>query len=153
LKRSPHCRNSKGEVMAATTVQLRSDGGYLVDGYQLGRSLRKAGSVTRIKSNTSCASSCAVAFLGGKERIVEDRGSVIFHAPYFSGKNAYEERAIDCDIPKSDLRILNNYYVEMVGRESGDRLYERTMWHCSATDGWVITGGSAAELFDIATQK
>ena len=27
------------------------------------------------------------------------------------------------------------------------------MWYCSAEDGWVVQGGSAAELFGIATEK
>ena len=153
LKRSPHCRDKRGHVIVATTVQLESGGGYLVDGYKLGRSLRKAGATTVIENKQGCASSCAVAFLGGKKRVVEDTGGIMFHAPYFSGKNAYGEKVIDCDIPKPDLQKLNDYYVEMVGREAGDRLYERTMWYCSSEDGWVVSGGSAAELFDIATEK
>ncbi|MDO8864128.1 hypothetical protein Q6D67_20790 [Haliea sp. E1-2-M8] len=153
LQRSPHCRNSRGQVIVATTVQLKSGGGYLVDGYKLGRSLRESGATTLIENQTGCASSCAVAFLGGKKRVVEDAGSVMFHAPYFSGKNSYGEKVIDCDIPEPDLQILNDYYSEMVGKEAGDRLYDRTMWYCSAEDGWVVSGGSAAELFDIATEK
>lgn len=153
LKRSPHCRNNRGQVIVATTVQLESGGGYLVDGYKLGRSLRKAGATTVIENQQGCASSCAVAFLGGKKRVVEDTGAIMFHAPYFSGKNAYGVKIIDCDIPEPDLKILNNYYAEMVGKEAGDRLYERTIWYCSAEDGWVVTGGSAAELYDIATEK
>ena len=153
LSQSPHCRNTRGQVIVATTVQLESGGGYLVDGYKLGRSLRRAGATTIIENQEGCASSCAVAFLGGKKRIVADTGAIMFHAPYFSGKNAYGEKLIDCDIPKADLQKLNAYYVEMVGKDAGDRIYERTMWYCSSEDGWVVTGGSAAELYDIATEK
>jgi hypothetical protein len=77
----------------------------------------------------------------------------MFHAPYYSGQNAYGKKVIDCEIPKAELAKMNDYYLEMVGKEAGDRLFERTMWYCSAEDGWVITGGSAAELFDISTQR
>ena len=153
LRQSPHCRNMRGDVVVATTVQLESGGGYLVDGYKLGRSLRRSGATTIIENQEGCASSCAVAFLGGKKRIVADTGAIMFHAPYFSGKNAYGEKLIDCDIPKADLQVLNDYYVEMVGKDAGDRIYERTMWYCSSEDGWVVTGGSGAELYDIATEK
>jgi hypothetical protein len=27
------------------------------------------------------------------------------------------------------------------------------MWYCSAEDGWVVTGGGAAELYGIATER
>jgi len=153
LKRSPHCRNKSGEIIVATTVQLESDGGYLDDGYKLGKSIRKAGATALIENETWCASSCAVAFLGGKTRVVEDTGAIMFHAPYYSGQNAYGKKVIDCEIPKAELAEMNDYYLEMVGKEAGDRLFERTMWYCSAEDGWVVTGGSAAELFDISTQR
>ena len=43
--------------------------------------------------------------------------------------------------------------LEMMSDEVGDRLFERTMWYCSAEDGWVVKGGSAAELSGIATEK
>ena len=43
--------------------------------------------------------------------------------------------------------------LEMMSDEVGDRLFERTMWYCSAEDGWVVKGDSAAELFGIATEK
>jgi len=46
-----------------------------------------------------------------------------------------------------------NFYVAMTDKEVGERLFERTLWYCSAEDGWVVTGGSAAELYGIATEK
>jgi hypothetical protein len=153
LKQLPHCRDEGGEILYATTVQLKSGGGSLDDGYKLGRSIRKAGAITFIENESSCASSCAVAFLGGKRRVIGHTGKILFHAPYKYGQNAYGKKVIDCKIPRAELREMNDYYIEMVGKEAGDRLFERTMWYCSAEDGWVITGGSAAELFDISTQR
>lgn len=102
LQRSPHCRNARGDVTVATKVLLNSSGGFLLDGYVLGRTLRKAEVTTLIEDKASCASSCAVAFLGGKRRIVGNTGTIIFHAPYASGRNAYGKQVIDCDVPQSD---------------------------------------------------
>ena len=48
---------------------------------------------------------------------------------------------------------LKNYYVEMTDKDTGERLFERTMWYCSASDGWVVTGGAAAELYGIDTER
>ena len=48
---------------------------------------------------------------------------------------------------------LLNFYETMTDGETGERIFERTMRLCSAYDGWVITGGAAAELFGIATQR
>ena len=153
LERLEPCRRSDGQVLAPVTVSLQSNGGRLNDGYAMGEIFRIMGVTTVIEAGHTCASSCAVAFLGGVKRIVEDKGSILFHAPYYTGLNEYGKRDIDCDIPEPELQKLNDYYVEMAGREAGDRLYERTIWYCSAEDGWVVSGGSAAELFDIATEK
>lgn len=58
---------------------------------------------------------------------------------------------INCVLPKEELQALNDYYNSMASVEVGDRLYERTMWYCSAENGWTIKGGAAAELYGIAT--
>ena len=78
---------------------------------------------------------------------------IMFHAPYFTGENVYGKRDISCEVGEEALANLNAYYQEMTDAETGDRLFERTMWYCSAEDGWVVKGGSAAELFGIATEK
>jgi hypothetical protein len=135
------------------TVSLQSGGGLLNDGYAMGRTFREAAVTTVVEDGQGCASSCAVALLGGTKRLVEDDGVVMYHAPYFSGENVYGKRDIDCDVGEEALNELNAYYREMTDTETGDRLFERTMWYCSAEDGWVVRGGSAAELFGIATEK
>jgi len=63
------------------------------------------------------------------------------------------ERDISCDVGREALAELNAYYRKMTDAETGDRLFERTMWYCSADDGWVVKGASAAELYGIATEK
>ena len=118
-----------------------------------GIKLRELGVTTIVEDNSTCASSCAVAFLGGEVRRVTERGSLLFHAPYFQGKNEYGKRDITCEVGEEALANLNAYYRKMTDAETGDRLFERTMWYCSAEDGWVVKGGSAAELFGIATEK
>jgi hypothetical protein len=134
-------------------VSFRSGGGLLDDGYKLGRILRQKGVTTVIESEEGCASSCAVAYLGGKERIVEDGATILFHAPYFSGKNEYGEQDISCEVGEEALNKLKEYYVEMTDEPTGNRLFKRTLWYCSAEDGWVVNGGAAAELFGIATER
>ena len=153
LERYPPCRNASGLIIKPSIIALNSGGGLLKDGYALGRELRRLGVSAIVEPNGTCASSCAVAFLGGKRRIVNNGGTVMFHAPYFNGENAYGRRDISCDVGEQALDNLNSYYQEMTDTETGDRLFERTMWYCSANDGWVVQGASAAELYGIATEK
>ena len=153
LEQLSPCRDSDGNLIKQVKLNISSGGGLLNDGYKLGRTLKKYNVRAVIKNDTSCASSCAVAFLGAANRVVEDKGQIMFHAPYFSGKNEYGERDIDCDVGEKALTELNDYYISMTDTETGDRLFERTMWYCSANDGWVVTGGAAAELFGIATER
>ena len=74
-------------------------------------------------------------------------------APYFSDKNKYGEKDIDCDVGEESPNELKDYYISMTDKETGERLVERTMWYCSANDGWVFTGSAAAELDGIATER
>ena len=38
-------------------------------------------------------------------------GQIMFHAPYFSGKNEYGEKDIDCDVGEESLAELKDYYI------------------------------------------
>ena len=134
-------------------VVLESGGGSLEDGYILGKKFREHGVTSIVKEGSVCASACAFAYLGGKRRIVEGDGVLMLHSPYFRKRNKSGGSSIDCEIPAKKLRELRDYYLLMVGEGSGDRLYERTMNYCSEDDGWVVSGGAAAELFGLATEK
>lgn len=57
----------------------------------------------------------------------------------------------DCDVETATLNGLTDYYVEMTDKETGGRLFERTMWYCSTDNGWTITGGDAADLYGIGS--
>ena len=153
LDRLSPCKDSNGRDIVPVTISLRSGGGLLDDGYLMGEIFRRRNVTTAVENGNACASSCAVAFLGGKKRIVEDKGVIMYHAPYFTGENVYGKRDINCEVGKEALDELNAYYRKMTDAETGDRLFERTMWYCSAEDGWVVQGGAAAELYGIATEK
>lgn len=153
LDRLEPCKNSSGRITDPVYVSLKSGGGFLKDGFALGQTFRENQVHAAIEKSSICASSCAVAFLGASTREVEDKGQIMFHAPYFSGKNEYGRRDIDCDVGEESLSELKDYYISMTDKETGERLFERTMWYCSADDGWVVTGGAAAELFGIATER
>ena len=153
LERYSPCRDEAGNLLSQVELNLNSGGGLLKDGYKLGNTLKKYNVRAVIKDGTACASSCAVAFLGAADRVVEDQGQIMFHAPYFSGNNTIFKGPVDCNVGEALLNELKDYYVSMTDNEIGERLYERTMWYCSADDGWVVTGGAAAELYGIATQR
>ena len=153
LSRLPQCTDAQGKLVKQTVLRINSGGGFLKDGYELGRTLQKYQIRAVVEDGSVCASSCAVAFLGAADRVVEDKGQIMFHAPYFSGKNEYGEKDIDCDVGEESLAELKDYYISMTDKETGERLFERTMWYCSADDGWVVTGGAAAELYGIATER
>ncbi len=152
LKRSPHCLDQDGSIIRRTRVTLRSDGGLLNDGYMMGRLFRQNGIETYISASSTCASSCAVAYLGGEERIMGADASIIFHSPYVPGLNAMGQRVANCNIGETLSQELLDYYHEMTTEERGRRLMDRTLSYCSSTDGWLVTGAAAAELFGIATQ-
>lgn len=153
LERLRPCVSKSGTFLIPITVSLRSGGGLLEDGYELGQTLRKYAATSIIEDGYVCASSCAVAFLGGKKRIVEDDGAILFHAPYYKDQNKYSSERVDCDVGDASLNKLQDYYQTITDEGTGNRLFERTMTYCSAEDGWLVTGGAAAQLFGIATDR
>ena len=46
-----------------------------------------------------------------KEIMMRSMGQIMFHAPYFSGKNEYGEKDIDCDVGEESLAELKDYYI------------------------------------------
>lgn len=152
LIRSPNCLDEGGNLISRTRVELDSLGGYLNDGYKMGQLMREKGVATLITNKAVCASSCAVAFLGGVDRLMEDNSIIMFHSPYLPGLNALGERVANCDIGSETTTELLIYYQNMTSNEQGQRLFDRTMSYCSAEDGWVLKGSAAAELFGVATE-
>jgi ATP-dependent protease ClpP protease subunit len=156
--RNKPCTTSYGLEMFPFEISLQSGGGLLEHGYELGEIIRKYRATTIIEDERLCASSCAVAFLGGVRRVVQPEGQLMFHAPYritdvqenYWGK---DNITIDCRIDSSELAKLRRHYRNMTSSETGEILMDRTMSYCSAEDGWVVTGGAAAELYGIATER
>lgn len=152
LKRSPNCIAIDGSIKSRTEVELKSFGGLLNDGYLMGRALSTYGVKTMIADGDVCASSCAVAYLGGTERLMGKDAVIMFHSPYLPGLNAQGNRIANCDVGSETTSELLEYYQEMTSEEQGERLFDRTMSYCSAEDGWVLKGSAAAELFGVATE-
>ena len=144
------CLSANGSIMKSPTVSLKSQGGLLEHGYLLGNTLRDYGVTAVIESGEMCASSCAVAFLGGKKRIIERDGEILFHAPYKTERNSFSSERIDCRVGVEALQKLKTYYEKITDAETGQRLFDRTMQYCSADDGWVLRGGASAILFGVA---
>ncbi len=123
---------------------LSSGGGYLQDGYALGDLFRKNKINTRVTGGQKCASSCAIAFLGGVFRKMDFDAELLFHAPYTTNGIA-----INCE-DTGQVAGLKNYYQEKLGETEGQFLFERTMSYCSVDAGWTLNS-DGAKLMGITT--
>lgn len=139
LTNLPACIGSAGKKIAKT-VYLNSSGGTLNDGFAIGKVFREVGVSTSVTEGQVCASSCAVAFLGGTFRDVSHTGKLVFHAPY--RRDPMFPMSIVC-AEKSEVEILRSYYRQMIPGESSERLFERTMDYCSRSEGWTVDAGAA----------
>lgn len=63
-------------------VVLQGDGGDLQAGINIGTAIRLKNYVTLVPPDSHCASACAIAWLGGAPRLMEDGSQVGFHAAY-----------------------------------------------------------------------
>ncbi|MDC0067923.1 hypothetical protein OAL10_03890 [Gammaproteobacteria bacterium] len=138
------CTNAQGDRLA-NIVFLSSGGGYLSDGYALGELFKQYEVQTFITGKQICASSCAIAFLGGKYRTMEHDAVLLFHAPYTSNGIA-----IDCS-DTGQVAGLKKYYYNTLGKKDGDFLLDRTLSYCSAGSGWTLNA-DGAKLFGITKE-
>jgi len=152
LDESPNCVDRNGVIVSRTTVILSSAGGLLEDGYKMGQLFRANGVHTQVNDESLCASSCAVAYLGGVDRTMGEDAVIMFHSPYFYELNSSGERVPNCDLGSESSAKLLSYYQEMTSNEEGQRLMDRTLSYCSADDGWVLKGANSAELFGVVTK-
>jgi hypothetical protein len=63
-------------------VAFQSPGGSLIAGIEIGKTIHLKGFATLVPENIRCASACALAWLGGRIRLMSDTAQVGFHAAY-----------------------------------------------------------------------
>lgn len=63
-------------------VVLNSGGGNLQAGLEIGRAIRLRGFATAVPADALCASACALTWLAGSPRLLDDRSKLGFHAAY-----------------------------------------------------------------------
>jgi SPOR domain len=68
--------------LANAIVAFESDGGNLIAGLQIGETIRLKNFATLVPDKARCASSCALAWLGGTRRFMGPQAQVGFHAAY-----------------------------------------------------------------------
>ena len=141
-------------------IHLSSGGGDLLSGMEVGRLIKKYGFRTYIPNEAMCASSCGIAFFGGKFRSMGFKSSLLLHAPYLE-KNLtpnqkyalklleMENVGITCI---NEMPELKDYFLEMLGEENGTFLYAQTMEFCDTSNGWVFND-EAAELYEIVNHQ
>jgi hypothetical protein len=63
-------------------VVLNSEGGAISPAMDIGRTIKLRGYKTVVLDGSSCASACALIWISGSRRIIDDGGEVGFHASY-----------------------------------------------------------------------
>jgi len=63
-------------------VVLNSEGGSVSTGLEIGRAIRLRGFATAVPPQTLCASACALTWLAGSPRFLDDTSKLGFHAAY-----------------------------------------------------------------------
>ncbi len=132
-------------------VSLRSPGGYINEAYEIGKIFRHFEVTTLVESGYHCISSCAIAFLGGKKRILEDGGTLVFHSPHYLHPGENKREIIDCSIEKEERLALFRYFARATDSLRAKQLFERTMEHCSTKSGWKISSSREAISLGIST--
>jgi len=124
------CKNSKGTALYPF-VYLNSSVGEYSDGYTLGEMLRKFKIETIVTQGQTCKGACAVAFLGGRLRLIRDNGVIVF------ASNKGKGIGMDCERATNQI-TLRNYLERMIGVVYSEPLYFNLMSHCVQPSGLSV---------------
>ena len=116
-----------------TIVVFNSNGGELNEGIKIGKFLKSHGIGSAVRKNGICASSCALAFLGGRDKsgrklmILPRSASLGFHSFYYKNRNYVKLNKVQKDISN----ILNyasyvdapNYLMAKMFDTNSDNMY------------------------------
>jgi hypothetical protein len=86
-------RTQVGRLTKAIVV-LSSDGGNLLAGIEIGKTIRLKSFATAVLDGFRCASSCAFAWLGGSPRYMERGAQIGFHAAYVKSEGRASESGV-----------------------------------------------------------
>lgn len=103
-------------------VLFESDGGALNGGIDIGKAIRLKNFETHVLDKTTCASACALAWLGGTKRSMSSTAKVGFHAAYRMENGVARETGLGNAIVGAYLNSLgfSQKTVEFVTRPSPD---------------------------------
>jgi len=94
---------AKAASLSSAFVAFNSDGGSLLAGLRLGEAIRRKGFSTIVPDGRHCASACALAWLGGVERVIGTSGKISFHAAYDSAADESGVGTVDAYLSKIGL--------------------------------------------------
>lgn len=90
----------------SAVVTLASPGGNLYAGIQIGKAIRLKQFSTLVIDDSTCASACALAWLGGIKRMMQPHGQVGFHAASITKDGAAKESGVGNALAGSYLNQL-----------------------------------------------
>ena len=137
------CKTRKGRTLYPF-VYLNSSSGDLREGYALGDLFRKYNIETLVTQGQICKGACAMAFLGGKLRKIQNTGLVIF------ASNKTKGIGIDCE-RASEQVLVRAYLQKMLDTSVADRLYFNLLNYCAQPEGWAL-GADVSSVWGVTNE-
>lgn len=101
-------------------LTLDSPGGALLEGIELARLLQKAEISVVVMRGAQCASSCSVAFIGARKRIIQRGASIDVHAPYTEiDKSVLAPLEPGTSVMRSASNLRFRIEITKIARENG----------------------------------
>ncbi len=135
LTQAQGCQTRSGRMLYPF-VYLNSSVGVNKDGVALGELLRSYNIETVVTQGQVCKGACALSFMGGKLRAIQDSGMVVFASTNTRGLGYGCERA-------SEQVFMREYLQKMMPLSASDRLYFNLLNYCTQPTGWSLSARTA----------
>jgi hypothetical protein len=99
-------------------VSLNSPGGDLREGIILAKLFQELRLSVLVSRSSICASACAVAFMGGRERVIQEGAVVELHAPY-RPSDVNDPIEPDLEVTRSAANLKVRIFLTALAKQNG----------------------------------
>lgn len=135
---------------AIKVIHLNSSGGWLTEAYALHQLIKDRRLITY--TSTSCTSACAIAFIGGSERYLGERGRIGFHSASIGSIDGETFKQINDAVSKTlrDSGVPNSFIERAIRTSAKDMWYPTNK---ELLDAHVINAVVDSRLFALSGVK
>lgn len=131
------------------TIVLKGPGGNLEAAFSMADLIIEKQLATVVPKNTDCASSCALVFLAGSVRTLEEGARLGFHLPFLSSEASEDDYRFLCRTLGAEAGVYKHLASHFIHPRCTVKIYQMGLRDIRRLNTLVVRDGISEKLMDI----